>query len=381
MNVALFASAFYPHMGGVEELVRQLAHAFRRRDISPIVITNRWPRSLPSCETYEGIPVYRLALRIPEGSLKARANYALTHRGIRSEMLHILRRHRIDCLHVQCVSANGFYALQARHSLNLPLVVSTQGERTIDATQLYQRSAFMNRVLRQLLDEADFITGCSKNTLEDLEQYWGHPFGTRAQVVYNGVELDDFTAAPAFPHLRPFVLGIGRLVPNKGFDVLIRAFGQAHLPSHDLLIAGEGAERKALEQLSHDLGLMDRVKFLGRADRPTAVSLFRGCSFFALPSRDEPQGIVNLEAMAAGKAIVATRVGGVPEMVADGKTGLLVPGDDVAGLAAALECLGADEGLRQRLGDAGLVRVQDFRWSAIADQYIQIYDTVSARRV
>ncbi|MBV9848923.1 MAG: glycosyltransferase family 4 protein [Armatimonadetes bacterium] len=379
-NVALFSSAFYPHMGGVEELVRQLAHAYRRRGMSPIVLTNRWPLSLPAYECYEDIPVYRLALRVPDGNVKARIRYSLSGGRVRREMLDILRRHRIDCIHVHCVSANGFYALQARRALKLPLVVTTQGERTIDATQLYQRSAFMNRVLRQLLSEADFVTGCSRHTLEDLEQYWGRPFGDRARVIYNGVNLDDFEAVAPFPHPRPYVLGIGRLVPNKGFDVLIRAFAKARMPSHDLLVAGEGVERGPLERLAGDLGLQDKVRFLGRVDRPTAVALFLGCSFFVLPSRDEPQGIVNLEAMAAGKAIIATRVGGVPEMVTDGENGLLMPADDPDALASALERLGGDEGLRQRLSDAGLRRVQDFRWPAIAEEYVQIYNAIGTRR-
>ena len=379
-NVALFSSAFYPHAGGVEELVRQLAHAYQRRGMSPIVLTNRWPLSLPAYECYEDIPVYRLILRVPDGNIRARVRYSLSGGPVRRNMLNILRRHHIECVHVHCVSANGFYALQARHALKLPLVVTTQGERTIDATQLYQHSAFINRVMRQLLSEADFVTGCSRHTLEDLEQYWGQPFGARGRVIYNGVNLEDFAAPAPFAHPKPYVLGIGRFVPNKGFDVLIRAFAKARMPSHDLLLAGDGTERGPLERLAHDLGLRDNIKFLGRVDRPTAVSLFHGCSFFVLPSRDEPQGIVNLEAMAAGKAIIATQVGGVPEMVTDGENGLLVPAGAPDALASALERLGGDEGLRQRLGSAGLTRVQAFRWPTIAEEYIQIYDAIEAGR-
>jgi starch synthase len=168
------------------------------------------------------------------------------------------------------------------------------------------------------------------------------------------------------------------LVKQKGFDVLIKAFAKADIASHDLLLAGEGSERQALEQLVESLNLKDRALFLGRADRPTAVSLFKGCSFFVLPSRHEPQGIVNLEAMAAGKAVIASRVGGVPEIVLDGETGILVAGEDDAELATALTRLGNNETLRQKLGDAGQRRSQEFSWSAIADQYIDIYRKVMA---
>lgn len=379
--MAIFASAFYPHVGGVEELCRQLAHAYRRAGLGVVVVTNRWPRSLPAYEAYEGIPVYRLPLRVPEGPWQARLRYHLTHAGVRRRLLDILRRHRIDLLHVQCVSTNGYYALLARKSLQLPLIVTAQGERTMDAGRLYERSPFMNGVLRKLLDEADYVTACSRDTLEDLERYRGEAFGARGAVVYNGIRLEDFGGPEPQPEAgeRPFILGIGRLVPQKGFDVLIRAFARSGVSSHDLVIAGEGPERESLERLAADLLPPGRVRFPGRADRPAAVALFRRCAFFVLPSRIEPMGIVNLEAMAAGKAVVASRVGGVPEIVHDGETGVLVPPGDVDGLAGALSRMCSSDGLRERLGSAGRRHVQRFAWPQIADQYLALYRYVIGR--
>ena len=371
-NIALFASAFHPHVGGVEELVRQLAHAYERKGHGAIVVTNRWPPELPEFEEYEGIPVYRFAMRTPGGSLRERAKYQLTHTASVRRMLDVLRHHKTDLLHVQCVSSNGYYAQVARRALRLPLVVTAQGERTMDAEQIYQKSAYMNRMLRALLAEADHITACSRHTLDDLEGWYGSPFGPRAQVVHNGIDLSSFAVPVPYSHPRPYILGIGRHVPQKGFDVLLQAFALAGQASHDLLLAGDGPERPALERLAADLKLGDRVRFVGRADRPAAVSLFAGCSFFVLPSRQEPQGIVNLEAMAAGKAVLATRVGGVPEIVTDGETGLLVPAEDVSALAGAIKRLTDDAPLRQRLGAAGWERAQAFGWDVIAEQYLGI---------
>jgi len=380
MNVAIFASAFYPHVGGVEELVRQLAHTYQARGVNPIIITNRWPRSLPTYEEYEGIPTYRLALRTPEPSLKSKVSYTLTHGSVRRSVADILRLHQTDVMHVQCVSCNGYYALLAKRETGLPLVVTAQGERTMDATGLYQRSKFMNDVLRSLLEEADRITGCSRATLQDLEQYFGKPFGPRARVVLNGISLDDFDGVDAYQHQRPYVLGIGRMVRQKGFDVLLRAFAEAGdgLAGHDLLLAGDGAELPELQQLAASLGLGARVQFLGRADRRLAVRLFKGCAWFVLPSRHEPLGIVNLEAMAAGKAVIASDTGGVPEVVADGETGVLVPTEDVAALAKAMRELAADPIRLKSLGVAGAMRVRDFTWAAIAEQYLDLYRQASA---
>jgi glycogen synthase len=380
MNVAIFASAFYPSLGGVEELVRQLAHEYRRQGIQTIVLVNRWPRSLPAEETIEGIPVYRLSMRMPEYNLRVRTNYALGYPWVRARMLRILRHHKIDLMHVQCVSANGHYASIAARALGLPLIVTSQGERTMDAERVYEKSPFINGVLRRILSEADRVTACSRDTLEDLEQFTGTKFGERGSVVYNGIRLEDFRGAEPYLHPRPYILGIGRHVLQKGFDVLIEAFAAAGLGSHDLLLAGDGPERQNLEGLARKMHLDARVHFLGRADRATAVALFRGCAFFALPSRQEPLGIVNLEAMAAGKAVIASRTGGVPEIVADGETGLLVPPADSAALAGALRRVAGDEALRERLGNGGRERVQRFTWEAVASTYRQIYENALAGR-
>jgi glycogen synthase len=380
MNVAIFASAFYPSLGGVEELVRQLAHEYRRQGIQTIVLVNRWPRSQPAEETIEGIPVYRLSMRMPEYNLRVRTNYVLGYPFVHARMLRILRRHKIDLLHVQCVSANGHYASIAARALGLPLIVTSQGERTMDAERVYEKSPFINGVLRRILSEADRVTACSRDTLEDLEQFTATQFGERGSVVYNGIRLEDFQAAEPHQHPRPYILGIGRHVLQKGFDVLIEAFAAAGLASYDLLLAGDGPERQNLEGLARNLHIDARVKFLGRADRAAAVALFRGCSFFVLPSRQEPLGIVNLEAMAAGKAVIASRTGGVPEIVADGETGMLVPPDDAAALAGAMRRVAGDEALRERLGNGGRARVQRFTWDSVASQYRQIYESALAGR-
>ena len=378
MTVAVFPSAFQPHVGGVEELVRQLVREYRVRGVDSIVVTNRWPRDLPEYEAVDDISVYRIPLRAPEGSPTAWMTYAGTHAVIRRRIRRILRRHSVDLIHVQCVSTNGHYAYLAAQDLNVPLIVTSQGERLMDATAVYERSAFLNATLRHLLNAADGVTACSAEVLRDLEAYAGRSLGDRAQVIYNGVSLDDFTdvATQPYRHQRPYVLALGRWVPQKGFDVLLRAFAAAVESAsfdHDLLLAGDGPERPSLSTLVAELGIADRVHLLGIADRYKAVSLYKGCSFFVLPSRYEPLGIVNLEAMAAGKALVATRVGGVPELVTDGDNGLLVEANNHRELANAMVRLASDQPLRCALGSKGRSFVGDFTWPRIAERYLECY--------
>lgn len=382
MNVAIFASSFYPNLGGVEELVRHICAERRRLGSRTIVLTNRWPPELPSCEVIDEVPVYRFPFRIPGGTAREKVKFHLTHRAVEREIQDLLRRYEIDLIHIQCVSTNGYYAQRASEQARVPLIVTSQGERTMDADNAFARSPSLNALLRQLLARADAVTACSRSTLDDLEDFFGASLGERGSAIYNGVSLEEFEDQLVHPysHPRPFILGIGRLVPQKGFDILVRAFARAlenHQLEFDLLLAGAGLEAHHLERMVTNLGVGGRVHLLGRVDRASTVALFKGCAFFVLPSRREPFGIVNLEAMAAAKAVVASEVGGVPEVVTNGENGVLCPPGDVIALASAMSHLASDEALARRLGENGRAFVRSLAWPRIAAQYEDLYSHVS----
>jgi glycogen synthase len=379
MKIALFASRFYPHVGGVEELVRQLAHQERLRHEMPLIVTNRWPKDLPAVEEFEGMPLRRYNFRVPERNWKQMGGAILFGPSTLWALCNAIKAHGADLLHVQCVSSNAYYALWAKRVLRLPLVISLQGELTMDATQVFQRSKLAQSLMRWALTDADAVTACSAQTLKDAEEFYGKSLGDKGRVIMNGVTLTDFTQGKTYQHPRPYILGIGRLVPQKGFDVLIRAYARSGITSHDLMLVGEGSEEAELKRLVAELGLTGRVFMPGRADRADAVAYFNGCSFFVLPSRMEPMGIVLFEAMAASKAIIASNVGGVPENVRHEETGLLVPGDDVDALSLALQRLESDMALRACLAAAGNRYVQNYDWAKIADQYAEVYQTVLNR--
>lgn len=380
MNIAIFASQFYPHIGGVEELVRQLAHEQLRRGDRPLIVSGRWPKTLPAEEKFEGLSIRRYALHFPKLRLLQMLSFLLYGAGTVSKICCDLRTRKIDLIHIQCVGPNAYYALLAKRRLKIPLVVTMQGELTMDATGFYGHPGSSGeRLLPMVLKEADAITACSQYTLNETESFFGSNFGKKGHVVYNGVQAEEFLNATSYVHTRPYILGIGRFVPQKGFDVLLRAFAmtvRGGNETHDLLLAGDGCERDNLERLSGELGISSRVCFLGNVSHADAVRLFVGCSFFVLPSRIEPFGIVNLEAMAAGKAVIASHVGGVPEAVVNGQTGFLVPPEDAGALSATMTRLMTDAKLRERLGEAGRIRVRDFSWPDIAEQYASVYDEV-----
>lgn len=370
-RIALFPSAFHPSLGGVEELTGQLAVNFAKRGLEVMLFTNRWPRDLPSKEQWRGVTLRRLPFRLPENGLKSLLGSFLFRRGVCRELVSEVRSFGAEIIHVQCVSANGWYASMAASQLGLPLVVTAQGELTMDADALYQKSPLHNRLLQGVVASAQKLTGCSKSTLSDLEAFYGRPFGRRGAVVHNGVGLESFESGPAWNHSAPYFLGIGRIVPQKGFYELIKAYAASGVREVDLLLAGDGPDLERLCRLRAELGLCERVHFLGRAGRPAVHSLMRGATGVVVPSLLEPFGIVSLEAMAAGKALLASSVGGIPEVVPHGHAVRLVPPGNVEALAEGLRWLKSGvsgdcaEGLRRH--------AMRFVWPRIAERYLSVY--------
>lgn len=156
-------------------------------------------------------------------------------------------------------------------------------------------------------------------------------------------------AALATPADAPLALALGRLHPNKGFDVLIAAM--EYLPRFHLWLAGEGDERASLEARVQALGLEKRVHFLGW--RRDTAALLAAVDMFVCPSRVEPLGNVVIEAWAAEKPVVAAASAGPVELIRNGETGLLVPMEDLAALAAAMQRVADDQSLSAQLAAAG----------------------------
>lgn len=181
-------------------------------------------------------------------------------------------------------------------------------------------------------------------------------------------------APPAVPDEARVVLSLGRLVPQKGHDITLRAFARvrAQQPGLVLAILGEGPERERLEALARELGLGESLLLPGRAG-DVAAWLHRA-EVFVHPARWEGFGLVLLEAMLAAVPVVATSVSSIPEIVADAQTGLLVPPDDPDALAAALGRVLGDVTYRRQLGDAGLARARsEFSVARMASATAAVY--------
>jgi glycosyltransferase involved in cell wall biosynthesis len=229
---------------------------------------------------------------------------------------------------------------------------------------------------------------CVSQDLADECQRCGVP-KERIIPIDNAIEADDFARQRSiadakrqlgWPAERLLIGAVGRLAEEKGFDVLIRAVGELASRSRDvgLAIAGDGPERERLAALIAELGLQDRVKLLGFLADPT--EFYDAMDVYALSSRREGLPNVLLEAMAAGVPIVATRVAGVPTLIADGENGLLIEPGAAAPLVAALARV-ADHGeLRERLGEAGRQVVLDrYSFARRMAKVAAVYDGLLGR--
>ena len=207
--------------------------------------------------------------------------------------------------------------------------------------------------------------------------------GGKIEVVPSGIELGTPLPASERNELRRSLrtedddivgITVAALDEGKGHRELLEAM--ARTPGPKLWIAGDGPLRSRFEAAARPLG--DRVQFLGfRAD---ISSLLRAADFFVLATRSEGLGSSVLEAMAAGLPVVATRVGGIPETVVDGRTGILVPPDDPAALANALARMAGDRGLRVEMGREGLSRAAAFSADRTAEGTERVYRELLAAR-
>lgn len=189
------------------------------------------------------------------------------------------------------------------------------------------------------------------------------------RVIYNGVPDVSVAAVPRVAD-GPVVGYVGRLAPEKGLDVLLRATGS--LPDVTVVLVGDGPDRLRLESLGRELGVSDRVVMPGWVKDPGGW--YPGFDVFALPSRSEALGIAAIEAMLATLPVVASRVGGTPEVVVDGDTGILVPPDDHEALAGGIRSLLASPALRSQMGDRGReIALQRFGLAPMLRSYESVY--------
>ena len=212
--------------------------------------------------------------------------------------------------------------------------------------------------------------------LARVAEYWMKFEPGTVRVVHNGSPAPPSAVAPVSSVPGELRIGaVGRLAPEKGIDVLMSAMGS--VPSARLLVVGDGPHREALEVLAKAVGVADRVEFLGWVAQPWSAKVH--VDVLAMPSFHEGLPMVLVEAMLAGLPVVATRVGGIPEVVVDGANGLLVEPRDIFGLSEALRRMADDPALRHAMASkARADAIEGLTDAVMAANYEALYDEIVA---
>lgn len=327
MRMLLVTPSYSPLLGGLQTVTRRLASGLASRGHDVRVVTQRYPRRLSAVETIDGLLVERWLFLRPELDHLRRYRLDLFLASLFSSPITSLRLERLlrhfspDVVNFHFPDAQIPFVLQMRRKFQFRLVVSLHGnevERWFSGAQGTPRGLphrGRGRLI-SLLEQADAVVACSHHLLARACEL-APSIASKGHVLYNGIDLERFKAKIPYVGPRPYVLAAGRLTYNKGFDLLIESFQRAAgvRDDVDLILVGDGEERARLQALSRALQVEERVLFTGRVEPVELVTLLNGCLFLAVPSRNEAFGIVALEALAAGKPVLATRVGGLGELL------------------------------------------------------------------
>lgn len=389
MRILIVTYSYLPVLGGLQAAVHGLATSLAAAGHTIHIVANRHPRRLPAAETMDGLPVHRWVFETPAftgliGGRRFKSYVASFYyrSSTRRRIIDYIDRFEPDLVNVHFPAGQTPFILAAHERSPFRLAVSLHGEdverwfvdqpgRRVSAERQRKNEPRQLADLRRLLRVADLVTACSASLLEKARLL--EPLiNSKSHVLHNGVDLARFASAGIIPRQHPYVLAYGRLVEKKGFDLLLEAFAEVAgtYPETDLIIAGSGELRGDLTAMVARLGLTGRAHLVGEADAAGIVSLLNGALFVVIPSRREPFGIAALEAMAAGKAILATRVGGLPEFIGDTGNQLVEPG--VEGLAAGLRAFLSQPDALPRIGQENRRRALEFSWDRVARRFLEL---------
>jgi glycosyltransferase involved in cell wall biosynthesis len=368
-------------LGGVTTFVTQLQEGLNERGHRALLLvpgdSDRVAR-VTGCERSDTYGAFLRSFYVPGALFKGVVAFLAYLPLTLFDLWTFLRRERIQVVHVHFPTPSLLYFGALRLVSPWKLMVTLHGS---DIYALPRRTRLYRRLLGVLFSISDCVVAGTAHLIQSLHAAYPR-FQGATRVVPNGnalVGCDPAAARAEAPLPERYVLAVGNLVPRKGYDVLLTALALARRRGCNLhlVIVGEGPEASSLAALAAELRVQDRVLFAGRVPHGEIPRLYLAARFFVHAAREEAQGLVLVEAMFSKKAVIATRVLGIPELVRDGETGLLVEPGDAESLADAMIRLDADDGLRSTLSDRAFAYVgSEHTWERFLARYVQAYEGV-----
>lgn len=358
---------YYPVIGGLETWTQNIAEGIALRygsrhgrgspeaagQAEIFVVTTRVDDQ-PQNEVKNGVKIFRTSLfNLADLSYSSPIFIFGAMPFIFLKSLFLVRTHKVDLLHCQ-----GFLSACMGYCIS-----KITGISYIVTVQRMESSNFAKKIAYKNAAVCIAVSSAVKKYFEGIRC-------KNIEVIPNGVDLKRFENLKRQSHEGFFVMTVARLEKVKGVEYLIRAFARPGLLGRSglkLLVIGDGSERKNLENLTEELDLEEKVKFLGQIPPEGIPEYLTMADCFVLPSLKEGFGIAVLEAMAAGVPVVASRVGGILDIIEDGKTGLLVePGNPEAMTRAISEIYSGRKFYK--------IDFKKYDWQNIAERVFKIYE-------
>ena len=384
MRILMINYEFPPVGGGGGNVTYFISRNLARRGHDVRVITSQF-RDLPKYEELEGFGVYRVPV------LRKSADICGVHEMLTFVLsaslysLRFVKKFRPDVVHVFFGIPSGPVAYLLRKVRDLPYVLFLGGRdvpRPHPDPPLYRLIyGILGPAIKSIWGNARAVVACSKGLRElALRTYDGIPI----HVIPDGVDLGKFRPVERSENPeRVKLLAIGRLIPRKGFDSLIRSLPEAMKTARRdfyIEIVGDGPQRAELTSLVEQLGVTEKVVFAGTVPYDQLAEKYQQADVFVLSSLAEGMPLVVLEAMASGWPIVATRVQGMEDLVTEGVNGYLFPPADHLSLGQCLVAVINDDSGRVRMGKESARIVRKYDWANIAEQYLHIYRNEQGER-
>jgi len=387
MNIVLVPNSYPPRIGGLEITVSCVAHELARAGNRVTVIAGSPAAEIADNEP-DGIVVYRIPFFLPrlvtsagrQRFLRSLGNTLLCPLTVPWNVVRFLttvRETRPAVVNLHYLAENALFCLLARMLYRFKFVVNIHGS---DIEGYSARPSLARWLARKTLRTADYVVANSFDLLAKAIRIEPTVEG-KSSVIGNAVYPEDFSPTHKVYSEERSILCIANFSRNKGQDVLIRAFAQLRFETAGkarLLFAGDGPELARCRELADLLGVGSETSFLGRVGRDRIPTLLAESTVCVVPSRNEAFGVVALEAMASRKPVIATRVGGIQEIVQHMRNGLLVAPESPESLAEALALVLANGELAERLAGNGYRFVNEqYSWSEISKKYYDVFTRVT----
>lgn len=366
MRILLISPYFYPEIGGAEFAAYEVCKLFAKSGHKVKVVTKHFGE-FKEHEILDGVEIFRVRAKRIKGMQSLSAFPSMLKLAMKFSK-------ESDIVHAYIPYPSTIIAYIIKKLRKKPYIVTSQGSELLDYPE-ERAIKLLKPIIGVCLRKAEYVHVISNALKRSIVENYGVK-ESRIMVIPNGVNFNLFNIKMRKKsRKRKVIVSVSRLTPKNGIEFLIRAM-KIVLKEIDaeLVIAGEGEQRRYLENLAEELGIKDKIVFLGWVKYENVPEILSKADVFVRPSITEGLGTAFLEAMACGVPVIATNVQGIVDIIKHDYNGLLVEPKNVERIAESIIKVLEDSELRERLIKNGLNFVERYKWSKIAKEYLEIYE-------